>query len=120
MGKFLKHRRGHSLIVCMAILLNLLAPAIGHAMATLARDPLVLEICSATPARQAPGDTSTHVLKHCVFCATHADTYAPPPTPAGPLTLLRGHDAYPAQRYSSPTPLSNWSSAQPRGPPALS
>ncbi len=120
MGKFLKHRRGHSLIVCMAILLNLLAPAIGQAMATLADAPLALEICSATPAKPAPGDTSTHALKHCVFCATHAGTCAPPPATASLLAVLRGHDAYPALRCPSPAPLFNWSSAQPRGPPALS
>lgn len=120
MGKFLKHRRSNSLIVCIAIVLNLLAPAIGHAMATLARDPLVLEICSATPAKPAPGDSSTHALKHCVFCATHADSYAPPPAAASLLAVLRGHDAYPPLHYQSPAPLFNWSSAQPRGPPSLS
>ncbi|RFP21655.1 DUF2946 domain-containing protein [Duganella sp. BJB488] len=124
MGKFLKHRRGYSLIVCMAILLNLFAPAIGHAMATLAGDPLVLEICSSSsssaPTKPAPGDPATHAIKHCALCATHADTYAPPPAPSSALTVLRGHDAYPALHYQSPTPLFNWSSAQPRGPPALS
>ena len=120
MGKLFKHRRSHSLIVCIAILLNLLAPAIGHAMSALTRDPLALEICSATPAKQAPGDSAPHALKHCVFCATHADTYAPPPAPAGLVAVLRGHDAYPAPRYFSPALPFVWSDAQPRGPPAHS
>ncbi|MES2347456.1 MAG: DUF2946 family protein, partial [Pseudomonadota bacterium] len=56
MVKFLRHRRSYSLIVCIAILLNLLAPAIDHAMAQLSRDPLALEICSvgAAPTKQPP------------------------------------------------------------------
>lgn len=120
MGKFLKHRRGYSLIVCMAIVLNLFAPAIGHAMARLAGDPLALDICSSSaPAKPAPGDPATHAIKHCALCATHADTYAPPFAPSTALAVLRGHDAYPAPHYQSPTPRFNWSSAQPRGPPAL-
>ena len=120
MGKLLRHRRGYSLIVCMAIVLNLFVPAIGHAMAALARDALTLEICSSgTPAKPAPGDPATHAIKHCALCATHTDTYAPPPAPSAGLPVPRGHDAYPAPRYQSPTPLFNWSSAQPRGPPAL-
>jgi hypothetical protein len=121
MGNLFKHRRLHGLIVCMAILLNVLAPAISHAVTSLARDPLTADICSATPAgEQQPGKAPAHGMKHCAFCATHLDTYAPPPAAAGLLAVLDGHDAYPALHYQSPAPLFNWSSAQPRGPPALS
>ena len=126
MHYFLQHRRLHGLIVSMAILLNLFAPAIGHAMASLQRDPLLLEMCSvSTPAaaslygeRKAPPASSTHAMKHCVFCATPADSYAPPPALPGLITVLRGHDGYPALHYQSPAPLFTWSSDQPRGPPA--
>lgn len=129
MHYFLKHRRLHGLIVSLAIMLNLFAPAIGHAMAALERDPLLLEMCSvASPAtekatviygnRQTPPASSTHAMKHCVFCATHADTYAPPLALPGLIAVLRGHDDYPALHYQSPAPLFTWSSDQPRGPPA--
>lgn len=119
MGIFFKHRRQTSWIVCIAILLNLLTPALGQAMSTLLRDPLAFEICSATPVKRAP-DMPQHAMKHCVFCATHATPAAPPPSMPAPLALLAGHDAYPSPHYLSPAPLSTWSSAKPRGPPSLS
>ena len=117
MGHFVNHRRLHSLIVSLAILLNLFAPAISHAVTTLTRDPLVLEICSVN---QTPAKQPTHGAKHCVFCTTHTDTYAPPPVAPGLLTVLDGHDEYNAPRAAIPTPRLRWSSAQPRGPPSLS
>jgi hypothetical protein len=121
MGKLFQHRRLHSLIVAMTILLNLFAPAIGHAVTSLTRDPLALELCTATPAgAKAPSKQAVHGAKHCVFCATHADTYAPPPAAAGLLAVLGGHDAYPSPRAAAPAPRPLWSSAQPRAPPALS
>ena len=122
MVKFLQHRRGYSLIVCIAILLNLLAPAIGHAMAQLSRDPLALEICSvgAAPARRAPGEPATHANQHCALCAIHADSAAPPPAARGLVVVLAGHDRYPPPRYQSPSPPHPWPAAAPRGPPVLS
>jgi hypothetical protein len=127
MHYLLQHRRLHALIVSMAIMLNLFAPAISQAMASPEREALLLEMCSATsPAatasldgdRKTPPASSTHAMKHCVFCATHADTYAPPPTLPGLIAVLRGHDGYPAPHYQSPALLLTWSSDQPRGPPA--
>ena len=121
MGKILQHRRLHSLIVSMAILLNLFAPAISQAVTSLSPDALVLEMCSVNvgggPA--APAKQQSHAGKHCAFCATHLDTYAPPPTPAGLLAVLRGHDVYLSQHAAAPAPRPLWSSAQPRGPPAV-
>jgi hypothetical protein len=126
MVKFLQHRRGYSLIVCIAILLNLLAPAIGHAMAQLSRDPLALEICSvgAAPTRQAPGEPANqpanHAIKHCVLCAIHADNAAPPPAIRALVAVLAGHDRHPPLHDQSPSPPHIWPAAAPRGPPALS
>lgn len=122
MVKFLRHRRSYSLIVCIAILLNLLAPAIGHAMAQLSRDPLALEICSvgAAPTKQAPGEPANHAIKHCVLCAIDTDGAAPPPAARGLVMMLAGHDRYPPLHYQSPSPLHHWPAAAPRGPPALS
>jgi hypothetical protein len=122
MGKILQHRRLHSLIVSMAILLNLFAPAISQAVTSLSPDALLLEMCSssAAPASpQSPAKQQAHAGKHCAFCATHLDTYAPPPAPAGLLAVLRGHDDYPSRHASAPAPRPLWSSAQPRGPPAV-
>lgn len=127
MHHFLKHRRAYGLIVSIAITLNLFAPAISHAMATLTRDPLILEMCSvSTPAsvsaagdKQMPPASSAHTIKHCVFCATHTDAYASPLASQGLIAVLRGHDAYLAQYYQSPAPLSTWFSGQPRAPPML-
>ncbi|NGZ84557.1 DUF2946 family protein [Duganella aceris] len=118
MGKLLQHRRLHSLIVSMAILLNLFAPAIGKAVTSLSPETLLLEMCSA--ATPAPAKQQAHAGKHCAFCATHLDSYAPPPHAAGLQAVLRGHDAYPTLHAAVPAPRPLWSSAQPRGPPALS
>jgi len=119
MGKIFRHRRLHSLIVSMAILLNLFAPSISQAVAARSPDSVLLELCSAAPS-SAPAKQLVHAAKHCAFCATHLDTYAPPPAAAGLLAVLRGHDAYPSLRAAAPAPRPLWSSAQPRGPPALS
>lgn len=119
MGNFFKHRRRTSLIVCIAILLNLLTPALGQAMSTLLRDPLTLDICSANPAKRTQ-DMPVAGMKHCVFCATHATPSAPPPSVPALVALLDGHDVYPSPNYLSPSPLPAWSGAKPRGPPSLS
>ena len=119
MGNFFKHRRRTSLIVCIAILLNLLTPALGQAMSTLLRDTLTLDICSANPAKRSP-DMPVAGMKHCVFCATHATPDAPPPSVPALVALLDGHDVYSSPNYLSPSPLPAWSSTKPRGPPSLS
>jgi hypothetical protein len=124
MGHFVNHRRLHSLIVSLAILLNLFAPAISHAVTSLTRDPLTLDICSASANvgadAKSPIKQTTHGAKHCLFCATHTDNYAPPPVAAGLLAVLDGHDEYNAPRPAVPAPRLLWSSAQPRAPPSLS
>lgn len=116
-----QHRRLTSLIVFLSILLNLCAPAIGRAV-TLASDPLAMDICSATAARDNPAPPphkqAVHGLKHCVFCATHASGEAPPPAPAGLLAVLEGHNGYPQTPGTAPILQLAWSEAQPRGPPA--
>ncbi|WP_432383643.1 DUF2946 family protein [Duganella sp. P38] len=113
-----------SLIVSMAILLNLFAPAIGQAVTTLAADPLATEICSATPqavntaGKRAPGGLPAHSLKHCMLCTVHATGDAPLPAAAGLLAVLEGHDDYPAPPTAAPWQGHHWTGAQPRGPPA--
>ena len=119
---FFQHRRLTSLIVSLAILLNLSAPAISHAMSALSTAPLVLDICSvaqSTANKRAPADLPSHSVKHCMLCAVHAGSDAPPPADAGLLAMLEGHDAYPALRPAASPQHSIWSDAQPRGPPAV-
>nr|WP_315401555.1 DUF2946 family protein [uncultured Duganella sp.] len=119
MGHLFHHRRRTSLIVCIAILLNLLTPALGQAMSTLLRDPLSLDICSANPSKRTT-DTPAAGMAHCAFCATHATPSAPPPSMPALIALIDGHDVYPSATYSSPSPLPAWPNARPRGPPPLS
>jgi hypothetical protein len=117
-----------SLIVSMTILLNLFAPALSQAVTLRGDSALVLEICSATPlvtatstggSQHAPNGHAGHALKHCMLCAAHAGGDAPPPVAAGLLTVLAGHDVYPAARPATQWRHIRWSEAQPRGPPAL-
>jgi len=128
MPTLFQHRRLTSLIVSMAILLNLFAPAISQAVSTLAADPLAMEICSvssslspsanSTGSKRAPGGLHAHSLKHCMLCAVHSGGEAPPPVAAGMLTVLEGHDVYPALRAAAQMQHAGWAEAQPRGPPA--
>jgi len=101
------------LIVFAAILLNLCAPAIAQAVTLWAADPLATEICSSS----SPAKQPAHAIKHCVLCAPHYGSDAPPPAPAGLLAMLEGHDDYPQPHRAAPAPALIWSEAQPRAPP---
>jgi hypothetical protein len=122
MSTFLQRRRLTSLIVSLAILLNLYAPAISHAMSVLSATPLALDICSAAAAsgasKRAPGGLPAHGIKHCMLCAVHTGSDAPPPVASGLLAVLEGHDIYPAQHPAAAPQQPIWPDAQPRGPPA--
>ncbi|NYE60494.1 hypothetical protein FHW58_001646 [Duganella sp. 1224] len=114
---FLQHRRLTSLIVSLAILLNLSAPAISHAMTALSANPLALDICSATT-KPAPAGLPSHAFKHCMLCAVHSGGEAPPPAATGLLAVLEGHDLYPAASPAAAPQAPRWPRAQPRAPPA--
>jgi hypothetical protein len=122
MSTFLQRRRLTSLIVSLAILLNLYAPAISHAMSVLSATPLALDICSAAAAsgagKPAPGGLPAHGMKHCMLCAVHTGSDAPPPVSSGLMAVLEGHDIYPALRPAAAPQQPIWPDAQPRGPPA--
>jgi len=118
---FLQHRRLANLLVFMAILLNACAPAIGQAVTKLVADPLALEVCRVAPGRdsqEVPAKLPSHLAKHCVVCASHAGSEAPPPPSAGLLTVLEGHDDYPSPHRAVPVQAGFRLAAQPRGPPA--
>ena len=106
-----------SLIVCIAIMLNLFTPALGQAMAVLTFDPLAGEICSASATgngqQQIP--VAGHDMKHCALCASLAG--APPPAPVI-FGLPAAADALsPALHYVAPALHQPWRDARPRAPP---
>ena len=125
MPQFLSQRRHISLIVCLAIMLNILWPAPGQAMATPGADAIGGEICSANgnvyriPAGKhpQPAPVAGHHLKHCALCTSLAG--APPPAPFA----LRSHGAAMAPHalpgYTAPAPRAAWPDARPRAPPPL-
>ncbi|WP_374360413.1 DUF2946 family protein [Pseudoduganella danionis] len=119
MGAFLKRKQVTGLIVCLAIMLQLLVPAWASAARNTAATPWAAEVCRSTP---APGQTpaATHSLKHCLFCSTSADTYAPPANPASLHTLPVGTALYAAVAPATAAHGAAWHPAQPRAPPALS
>jgi hypothetical protein len=101
-----------------------LAPSISQAM-SLSRGETWAEICSVSGPKFVKADTgsplkqqTTHV-EHCPFCATHAGSFAPPP-PGASITFatLDTPNTRPTLFYRSPRPLSIWSTAQSRAPPA--
>ncbi|MRW88917.1 DUF2946 domain-containing protein [Duganella sp. FT80W] len=116
---FLQQRRLTSLIVSLAILLNLCAPSLSQAVTLLTLDPLTMDICSASADRHAPAKLPLHGTQHCALCAAHTGGAAPPPAAASLMTVLRGHDAYPAAATATPPHSATWPAAQPRGPPAI-
>ncbi|WP_373991949.1 DUF2946 family protein [Duganella sp. BuS-21] len=109
---FTPRRRWTSMVVLMAILLNLCAPGLGQA----ASEPLAQDICRT--GLPAPKQHPVHGFKHCVFCAAQAGDAAPPPTAAGLLAVLTGHAPHPFLLYATPSQSASWTDARPRGPPA--
>ncbi len=110
----------------MAMLLNVFAPSIAHAIGSMRGDFLPFDICSVNSVKspgkvgnpgQSPADDAGHKMQHCVFCSTHAGSLAPPPTTSNGIAVIGGHDRFPALYYQSPAPLFSWSAAKPRGPP---
>ena len=125
MHPFLSQRRHISVILCFAIMLNLLWPALGQATVAPGLDAIAAEICSArgtvysSPAsqHQPPGPTASHHLKHCALCASLAA--APPPAPLALRAPLTATTLGPAAGYTAPTPHRSWPDARPRAPPSL-
>lgn len=126
-------------IACCAILLNALAPSMSQAIAAVRGQAVAWEICrvdgapgsgasvalSAAPARLgapdgAPaGDDKMKPGEHCAYCLTHAGSFGLPPAMAATVGVFGSHPQHPFLFYRSPRPLTAWSAARPRGPPAL-
>jgi hypothetical protein len=112
-------------LVWLALVLNVLSPAIGYARMSSGQGPLTVELCHASGAQNVVIDlngsddtTKTHlVAPHCVYCPGFAANFALG-TSLPLLPALVRTPAY-TQEFES-TPLfvrRSVSAAQPRAPP---
>ncbi|WP_305822562.1 DUF2946 domain-containing protein [Massilia brevitalea] len=129
MHRITRHWTAYAWIAALAILFNALAPVVSHSLSMASSTARQVEICTAMGIEMVPmadesssPSSSDALLKgfmHCAYCAPHAGAFALLPPAAAMAAVLGGHDAYPPLFYRAPQPLFGWSSAQPRGPPAL-
>lgn len=125
-------RRLHIWIACLAILLNALAPSISHAIAAARGDAPAWQICRtdasryAAPALAAAGEPlapsrqdKMQAGEHCAYCLPHGASFALPPEAILAFGVFAQQRIVPLLFYRSPQPLTAWSAARPRGPPAL-
>jgi hypothetical protein len=118
-------RRCVAWIACFAMLFAALAPSLAQAMSA-SRGEAWAEICSvsgpkfvkASPDADSVKQQTMH-LEHCPFCATHADTAALLPLPSLAIAALATPASHPFLFFRAPRPLSIWTTAQSRAPPAL-
>ena len=119
-------------IACFAILMNVLAPSISHALAAVRGDAASADICLTDPsARATPGvqavsllaDQMSHtgagMMEDCGYCLPHAGSYSLMPNAITGLAILGGHELRPFLFYRAPQPLLALIAAPPRGPPAI-
>jgi hypothetical protein len=122
MHRLAKTKVLHAWFALVAFLFGVLAPAISHAVGPTRAHAQVAEICTSSgieliaPASADEGKLQ-HGLKHCDFCTTHPESFALLPKSGPGLTVIRGHDLFPALFYQSPSPLFAWTLAKSRAPP---
>lgn len=107
----------------MAVLFNALAPVVSHAVQ---RDDVAqVEVCTAMGVAMVsmPGQLDPakllKAMNHCAYCATHAASFAMPPTAGFRLALLDTHESHPVLFFQAPHPLPAWTTAQSRAPPLV-
>ena len=127
-----KNRRFTAWFACLAMVLNFLAPAVSHAMASEQGNSLLMEICSAASnkfnlvvelntEKPADGsDSSSASMQHCSYCLTHAGTVGMIPDVRLAIALPDASYSFPELFYHSPYPLFAWVAGNPRAPPAVS
>lgn len=128
MSRRLKRTVVHAWIAFFAVLFSALAPSLSHAAAAWAGASATAEVCTAAGIMLVPlaepgqtdksGNSGAQGLEHCAFCSTDAGSLALPPPATTVLAVLAGHEPFPPLFYSAPRPLSCWTSANPRAPPA--
>lgn len=107
------------------MLFTALAPSIAHAMST-SRGEAWAEVCSVTGTKLVKTGIDQDTLKqqtlhleHCPFCSLDAGSQALPPPGAGiAIPVPDAPGSHPFLFFQSPQPLSIWTTAQSRAPPA--
>ena len=131
MSVFNQNRRFIAWFACVAILLNSLAPAISHAMASMqGKDAPWTEICTTSGTKFIPLELGLKrsqdqqpqpmAMEHCAYCLTHAGSFAVFTDVELALPHAATTHTYPKLFYQSPAPLFVWAAASPRAPPAHS
>jgi len=139
MELFRQNRRLISWLACMAILLNALAPAISHAMASTQNESVLwAEICSVAgnkfvpvdfgqPASNQPADSKNRgdtqpmsSMQHCPYCLPHAGSVGVITGFSFELTQIDLSYSLPELFYQSPRTLFVWAASSPRAPPFFS
>ncbi|WP_317203354.1 DUF2946 domain-containing protein [Janthinobacterium sp.] len=121
-------RRFAAWLACFAMLFAALAPSISHAVSA-SRGETFAEICgvagaklvqtaTAEGAASIPLTQKSMQFEHCPLCAPHAGSFALPPSAALVVPLLEQQDSHPFLFFQSPRPLTIWTVAQSRAPPA--
>ena len=119
-------------IACLAILMNVLAPSISHALAAVRADSPGADICFTDPAmRAAPAvdaisfvaaqldHSEAGMMQDCGYCLPHAGSYSLMPKQITGMAILGGHELRPFLFYRAPQPLLALTAAPPRGPPSV-
>ncbi|NHZ93756.1 DUF2946 domain-containing protein [Massilia sp. CCM 8733] len=119
-------------IACLAILMNVLAPSISHALAAVRADSPGADICfTDASARAAPAveaisfvaaqldHSEAGMMQDCGYCLPHAGSYSLMPNQITGMAILGGHELRPFLFYRAPQPLLALTAAPPRGPPAV-
>lgn len=124
-------RKITSWMVCFAILLSALAPAISQAVAPQkSAAPLWTEICTAAglvfvdathPAPDgSPSQQQSPHFDKCPYCRLQADAPGLPPSfDATPLLIVEAGNTHPFLFYESHRPLFARTSGHPRAPPVF-
>lgn len=123
-------RRFAAWISCIAMLFAALAPSISQAMSAVPAGAWT-EICSVSGTKfvkvtSDQGEVSHHGksdlrhVEHCPLCATHAGSFALPPTAGFSIPLIKTQETHPFLFLQSPHPLAIWTVAQSRAPPSRS
>ncbi len=106
------------------MLFGALAPSLAQAMSA-SRGEVWAEVCGVAGPKLIktgadPVKQQTAHLEHCPFCDTHGASLALlPPAASLSVAMLAAPAGHPFLFYQSPRPLSIWTTAQSRAPPAL-
>lgn len=125
-----QHNRLIAWIACLAMLLNALAPAVSHAMASAqGNTSLLQEVCSAAGNKtpivldlgiKKPANSNgskSAPMQHCPYCCTHAGAFGLAAGHTSAIATPNLSYSVPELFYHAPRPLFVWAASSPRAPP---